>query len=328
MKMLVKQGARSLFAMLALTSVTALAQTFPDKPVRVIVPFAPGGSVDAVMRFLGPMFQEATGQQLLVENRPGGGSFIGMGACAKAAPDGYTMCATTADSLTFSRFLYNSIPFDVENDFTGVTNMVTTSGLLFTSTNSPLMSLKDVIAREKANPGSINIATWGPGTAPDLYARFINRELGLKMVQIPYKGAAPALTAALGGEVQISYFGVGAVLPHIRAGKLRPLVATSQTRSKFLPDVPSMADFGIDPGFTSYFGLYAPAKTPGPVVARLNEAIVKGLRSPAADKFFSAQTLEVVGNSPAEFTRFMQIDREAAGRLIRGLGIKPTDAPN
>ena len=322
------QGARCLAALITCFSMGTLAQPFPDRPVRVIVPFAPGGSVDAVMRFLGPQFQESTGQQLLVENRPGGGSFIGMSACAKAAPDGYTLCATTADSLTFSRFLYNSIPFDVETDFTGVTNLVTTSGLLFTAANSPLASLKDVIAREKANPGSINIATWGPGTAPDLYARFINRELGLKMVQIPYKGAAPALTAALGGEVQISYFGIGAVLPHIRAGKLRPLVATSQTRSKFLPDVPSMAEFGIDPGFTSYFGLYAPAKTPAPIIARLNDAIVKGLRSPAAEKFFSAQTLEVVGNSPAEFTRFMQADREAAGRLIRGLGIKPTDAPN
>lgn len=328
MKLFFRLGLGNSIAVLAWFSGGALAQAFPEKPVRVIVPFAPGGSVDAVMRFLGPQFQESTGQQLLVENRPGGGSFIGMGACAKAPPDGYTMCATTADSLTFSRFLYTNIPFDVENDFTGVTNMVTTSGLLFTAANSPLTSLKDVIAREKANPGSINIATWGPGTAPDLYARFINRELGLKMVQIPYKGAAPALTAALGGEVQISYFGVGAVLSHIRAGKLRPLVATSQTRSKFLPDVPSMADFGIDPGFTSYFGLYAPAKTPAPVIARLNEAIVRGLRSAAADKFFSAQTLEVVGNSPSEFTRFMQTDREAAGRLIRGLGIKPTDAPN
>ena len=306
----------------------AWAQSFPEKPVRVIVPFAPGGSVDAVMRFLGQPFQEMTGQQLLVENRPGGGSFIGMGACAKAPPDGYTMCSTTADSLTFSRFLYTNIPFDVENDFTGVTNLVTTSGLLFTSAQSPLTSLKDVIAQEKAKPGSLNIATWGPGTAPDLYARFINRELGLKLVQVPYNGAGPALTATLGGEVQISYFGIGAVLPHIRAGKLRPLVATSQHRSKFLPDVPSLAEFGIDPGFTSYFGLYAPAKTPAAVIERLNAVIVRALRSPAAEKFFAAQTLEVVGNSPAEFTRFMQTDREAAGRLIRSLGIKPTDAPN
>lgn len=328
MNFLLKCIARGMALTGACCAAASFAQSFPEKPVRVIVPFAPGGSVDAVMRFLGPSFQETTGQQLLVENRPGGGSFIGMGACAKAPPDGYTMCSTTADSLTFSRFLYNNIPFDVENDFTGITNLVTTSGLLFTSAQSPLTSLKDVIAQEKARPGSLNIATWGPGTAPDLYARFINRELGLKLVQIPYKGAGPALTATLGGEVQISYFGIGAVLPHIRAGKLRPLVATSQRRSKFLPDVPSLAEFGIDPGFTSYFGLYAPAKTPAAVIDRLNAVIVKALRSPAAEKFFAAQTLEVVGNSPAEFTRFMQTDREAAGRLIRGLGIKPTDAPN
>ena len=328
MAMFLKNLARGLILAGACSAVSAYAQAFPEKPVRVIVPFAPGGSVDALMRFLGVPFQEMTGQQLVVENRPGGGSFIGMGACAKAPPDGYTMCSTTADSLTFSRFLYTNIPFDVENDFTGVTNLATTSGVLFTSAQSPLGSLKDVIAQEKAKPGSLNIATWGAGTAPDLYARFINREMGLKLVQIPYKGAGPALTAVLGGEVQISYFGIGAVLPQIRGGKLRPLVATSQQRSKFLPEVPSLAEFGIDPGFTSYFGLYAPAKTPAPLIERLNAVIVRALRTPAAEKFLASQTLEVVGNSAAEFTRFMQTDREAAGRLIRSLGIKPTDAPN
>ena len=328
MKIVMKNCVLGLLVVGAWLAQAAFAQAFPEKPVRVLVPFAPGGSVDAVMRFLAQPFQEMTGQQLLVENRPGGGSFIAMGACAKAPPDGYTMCATTADSLTFSRFLYSNIPFDVENDFTGVTNLVTTSGVLFTSTQSPLVSLKDVIAQEKAKPGSLNIATWGPGTAPDLYARFINRELGLKLVQIPYKGAGPALTATLGGEVQISYFGIGAVLPQIRAGKLRALVATSQQRSKFLPDVPSLAEFGIDPGFTSYFGLYAPVKTPAALIERLNAVIVRALRAPAAEKFFAVQTLEVVGNSAAEFTRFMQTDREAAGRLIRSLGIKPTDAPS
>ena len=323
-----KVFARGMALVGACCAAAVFAQSFPEKPVRVIVPFAPGGSVDALMRFLGPPFQESTGQQLLVENRPGGGSFIGMGACAKAPPDGYTMCATTADSLTFSRFLYSNIPFDVENDFTGVTNLATTSGVLFTAGQSPLNSLEDVIAQEKSRPGSINIATWGAGTAPDLYARFINRELGLNLVQIPYKGAGPALTATLGGEVQISYFGIGAVLPQIRAGKLRALVATSQQRSKFLPEVPSLAEFGIDPGFTSYFGLYAPAKAPAPAIERLNAVIVRALRSPAAEKFMASQTLEIVGNSAAEFTRFMQTDREAAGRLIRSLGIKPTDAPN
>ena len=139
----------------------AFAQAFPGKPMRAIVPFPPGGSVDAVMRFLGQQVSESTGQPVLIENRPGGMSFIGMSACAKSPPDGYTVCSTTPDSLTFSPFLYTNVPYDAENDFVGVTNLVITSGVLYTRAQSPYNSFKDVIAAEKAKPGSLNFATWG-----------------------------------------------------------------------------------------------------------------------------------------------------------------------
>jgi tripartite-type tricarboxylate transporter receptor subunit TctC len=311
----------------ALLSAAAFAQAFPEKPIRAIVPFPPGGTVDMVMRFLGPQVSESTGQPVLIENRPGGASFVGMLACAKSPPDGYTVCTTTPDSLTYSTFLYTDVPFDVENDFAGVTNLVITSGVLYTGAQSPHNSFKDMIAAEKAKPGTLNFATWGPGSAPDLYARYINRELGLKIVQVPYKGAAPALTAAMSGEVQISYFGIGTVLPYIRSGKVKSLVATGARRSPFLPDVPSLAEFGVDPGIVSYFGMYAPAKTPPAILGRLNAEFVKALRSPASEKFLVAQTLEPVGSSPAEFAKFMKADRENAGRLIRGLGIKPQGVP-
>lgn len=306
----------------------AFGQPFPAKPIRVIVPFAPGGTVDALMRFLGPQITESTGQPVIVDNRPGGMSFIGMLACAKSPPDGYTVCATTPDSLTFSVFLYTNVPFDVENDFVGVTNLVITSSILYTGAQTPLGSFKDVISREKVKPGSLNFATWGPGSAPDLYARYINRELGLGIVPVPYKGAGPALTAAMGGEVQIAYFSIGAVLPHIRSGKVRPLAVTAAKRSTFLPDVPSLAEFGVDPGILSYFGLYAPAKTSPAIIDRLNAEFVKALRSPAAGKFLVSQTLEPVGNSAAEFAKFLKADRENAGRLLKALGVKPQAVPN
>ena len=145
-------------------------------------------------------------------------------------------------------------------------------------------------------------------------------------MQVPYKGAAPALTGALSGEVQISYFGIGAVLPHFRSGKLKPLVVTGAKRSPFLPDVPSLSEFGVDPGIVSYFGLYAPARTPPAIVDRLNAEFVKALRNPASEKFFVAQTLEVVGNSPAEFAKFLKADH--AGRLLKALGVQRQAAPN
>ena len=308
-------------------SAVAAAQAFPDKPIRVLIPFPPGGSVDTLMRFLGPQVTQSTGQPVVVENRPGGATFIGMLACAKAPADGYTLCATTPDSLTFSSFLYTSVPFDVD-DFAGVTNLVVTSGVLYTSSASPYGSFRDLIAQAKAKPGALNFATWGPGSAPDLYARYINRELGLDVVPVPYKGAAPALTAALGGEVQISYWGIGPMVPHFRSGKARALVATGAKRSPFLPDVPSLAEFGVDPGIVSYFGLYAPAKTPVAILDRLNAEFVKALRSPASEKYLAQQTFEVVGNSAAEFSKFMRTDRDNAGRLIKALGIKPAAAPN
>jgi tripartite-type tricarboxylate transporter receptor subunit TctC len=312
----------------ALCAAAAFAQGFPERPIKVIVPFPPGGTVDALMRFLGPQVSESTGQPVLIENRAGGASFVGMLACAKSPPDGYTVCTTTPDSLTYSTFLYTEVPYDVENDFAGVTNLVITSTVLYTGAQSPYASFKDVIAAEKAKPGTLNFATWGPGTAPDLYARYINRELGLKIVQVPYKGAAPALTAAMAGEVQISFFSVGSVLPYIRSGKVKPLVATGAKRSPFLPDVPSLAEFGIDPGIVSYFAMYAPARTPPAILGRLNAEFVKALRSPVSEKFLVTQTLEPVGSSQADFAKFMKSDRENAGRLIRGLGIKPQGVPN
>jgi tripartite-type tricarboxylate transporter receptor subunit TctC len=328
-----KRSLRRAFAVMAvllgaLLSAAAFGQAFPDKPIRVIVPFPPGGTTDVLLRFLGPQVTAATGQPVLIENRPGGATFVGMLACAKAPPDGYTVCSTTPDSLTYSTFLYTSVPFDVENDFAGVTNLVITSGVLYAGSQSPYGSFKDVIAAEKAKPGTLNFATWGPGTAPDLYTRYINRELGLKIVQVPYKGAAPALTAAMGGEVQIAYFSIGSVMSQIKAGKVRPLAVTAAKRSSFLPDVPSLAEFGVDPGIVSYMGLYAPAKTPPAVLNRLNTEFVRALRGPASEKFLFAQTLEPVGDSVVDFAKFLKADRENAGRLIRGFGIKPQDAPN
>ena len=219
------------------------------------------------------------------------------------------------------------MPYDAESDFTGITNLTFTgTALLYTGRPGNFSSFKDLIAQAKAKPGSINMATWGPGSAADLYIRYVNQRLGVDIVPVPYKGAAPALTAALGGEVDMSFWGIGAIVPHIKSGKVRGLVVAPK-RSP-LVDVPTFPDIGIpDPGIVQYFGLYAPAKTPAPIVERLNNEFVKAVRSPVTTKFLATQTFEPVGNSPVEFAAFMKADRENAGRLLQSLGVKPQDVP-
>ncbi len=320
----------ALALLLALCPGAAFAQGFPSKPIHIIVPFPAGGLLDATLRVLAPQVSESTGQPVLIENRPGGATFIGMLACAKAPPDGYTLCSSTPDSLSFNPFLYTNVPYDPAGDFAGVTNLnFTGTALIYTGRPGEFGSFRDLVAAAKAKPGSINMATWGPGSAADLFMRYLNQQLGLDIVPVPYKGAAPALTAALGGEVHISFWGIGALLPHIKSGKVRGLAVTAPKRSPLVPDVPSFADLGIaDSGITQYFGLYAPAKTPGPVIDRLNAEFVKAVHSPAAEKFLAAQTFEAVGNSPAEFAKFMKADRENAGRLLKSLGVKPQETPN
>jgi tripartite-type tricarboxylate transporter receptor subunit TctC len=317
-----------LFMGAALVAPLAFAQAFPSKPIHVIVPFPTGGLLDATLRVVGPQVTESTGQPVLIENRPGGATFIGMSACAKAAPDGYTLCSSTPDSLSFNPFLYNNVPYDAANDFTGVTNLVFTgAALIYTGRPGQYNSFRELIEKAKARPGTVNMATWGPGSASDLYLRYINQQFGVEIVPVPYKGAAPALTATLGGEVDMSFWGIGTLIPHLKSGKIKGLVAALK-RTPAAPDVPSFPDLGVpDPNLQQYFGLYAPAKVPAPIIDRLNAEFVKAVRSPQTGKFLGVQTFEAVGNSPAEFTAFMKADRENAGRLLKSFGVKPMDVP-
>jgi tripartite-type tricarboxylate transporter receptor subunit TctC len=328
-------SARSICRVLALAGLVAglpfpnaTAQGFPDKPMRLIVPVTPGGAADVLARFLASDVQANTKQPVVVENRPGAGGYIGMGACAKSPPDGYTMCLTTPDVLTYGPWLYSNPPLDAANDFSGVSQLVIIHGLFYTGAGSPLNSFKDLLAQVKAKPDSVNFGTWGPGSIPDLFVRYINREMGIGVTVVPYKGAADVLREVLGGQIQAGYFAVGAVLPQIRAGKLRPLVVTSARRSPYLPEVPALGEFGVNPGFVSYFGLYAPANVPGPVLQRLYEEFTRPLKTAQGTKFIESQTMELVASPPAEFQKFMRADRENAGQRFRDLGVKASPAPN
>jgi len=303
------------------------AQPFPSKPVNIIVPYTAGGVVDLIARTLGQQITESTGQPVIVVNRPGGNAIIGMQACAKAPPDGYTVCLTIGDSIVYNPLLYASLPYDAEADFAPVTLIAWSNSMLVANANAPVGSFKEMVAYAKSNPGALNFGTWGPASTPDLYLQWIRRQLGIDIAAIPYKGAGQANPALFAGEIDITLYGIGNALPHLKAGKLKPLAVMGNRRSPLLPDVPSLGEEGADPGLSIYFCAFAPAKTPKAIVDRLNAEIVKAIRTPRAQAMFEQYTLRVEGNAPEDFAKFLVEDRANAARVFNALGIRPGAEP-
>jgi tripartite-type tricarboxylate transporter receptor subunit TctC len=249
-----------------------MAQQFPQRPVRVIVPFAAGGLVDTLARTIGSQFQATTGQPMIVDTRPGGSSIIGMTACAKAPPDGYTLCFTVADSLSYNAALFSDLPYAPDSDFTPILNLAwSNTNLIVANAKVPYSSFRELIAYAKANPGKVNWATWGPASLPDVYLRWINRVASTDMTAIPYKGAGAGNPAVLSGESDVTYMGFGLAGPLMKSGKLKFLISLGDRRSSYVPELPSLAEEGVDPGLKTYFAAFAPARTPVPVANRLNE---------------------------------------------------------
>ncbi len=312
----------------AALSMGASAQTFPSKPIRMIIPYVPGGAIDASARAVGQAVSESIGQPMLIENRPGGSSIIGMQQCAKSAPDGYTLCMTVADSLSYNPHMFKNLPYDPDRDFAPVINLVRGVSMLFANGHAPFKSMKELVAYAKSNPGKINWGTWGVASIPDIYLQWLKHETGVEIAAVPYKGAGQAVPAALSGEVDVTFMAIGAVLPHIKSGKVKALAVVGSQRSPLLPDVPALTETGFDPGLRSYFGIFAPGGTPKPVVERLNAEFNKALQLPKVQQFFRAQTLEIVGGTPEQFAQFLKEDRAIAGKVFQSIGVKPSDAPS
>lgn len=306
----------------------AAAQTFPSGPIHIIVPFAAGGLVDALARVTGARVAKSMGQPVIVENRPGASSTIGMAACANAKPDGHTICPATADALSYNPQLFANLPYDPEKSFTPVIMMALTNNLLVANAKAPFKTYKEMVAYAKANPGKLNWGTWGPGTLPDLYLRWISSQAGVNIQAIPYKGGAvQANTAVYTGEVDITYMGFGVAGPQLAAGTIKPLVAVGTKRSVFLPDLPSLGEEGGDPGLQGYFGMWAPAGTPKPILQRLNAEFTKAMSTPQVQTFYKNSTLVVEPNTPDEFGAFAKADRDAAAKVFKSIGITPQAVP-
>ena len=317
-------------ALLALALAPALhAQSYPAKPVHVIVPYPAGGVVDALVRSVGQPLAESLAQAVIVDNRPGANTMIALEACAKAAPDGHTLCASSSDGMSFNPQLYARLPYDAERDFAPITQLVWVSGVIVAGAGAPYDSVRDMIAFAKAHPGKINFASFGIGSTPHFFVEWFRKTGGADIVHVPYKGSAQIIPALISGEADVTFIAMGIVLPQIRSGKLKALAVTQARRSPYLPEVSTLAEQGSDPQLQNWFGVFAPARTPRPVVDRLNAEFVKALRNPRfEEQFLKVQAFDAVGNSPAEFADFLKSDRANAKQVIARTGIRVEDPPS
>jgi tripartite-type tricarboxylate transporter receptor subunit TctC len=316
-------------AILAITlgaAASAAAQTYPAKPIRLIVGFAPGGGTDYVGRAIGQKLSDALGQPVLVENRPGNSSMVANEMVAKSPADGYTLLVAAAGAMTIAPNINTNVGFDTFKDFEPIALVVTSPYLLTLNPSVQAKTLAEFTALAKANPGKLNFASSGTGGAPHLAGELYKRLAGVDLVHVPYKGLAPAITDLLGGQVQVVFADINLVLKHIEAGKLKALAITGGQRFAALPDVPTMAEAGL-PGYQAqtWYGLVAPAGTPAAVIKRLHAETSKALAAPEMRSQFATQGLLPASASatPADFAALMRSDFDKWRKLIKEAGIKP-----
>lgn len=309
-------------AALALSSASAQADDFPNKPIRFIVPAAAGGPTDVTARMLAERMSAALGQPVIVEPRAGAGGNVGADVVAKAAPDGYTILMATIGTHAINQTLYKKLPFDPIKDFTPVSQVVQYPLLLVVNPNVPAKSVKELIDYAKANPGKLNRASGGNGTSMHLSGELFVYQAGVDMPHVPYKGSAPALTDLVAGHVQVMFDSMITALPLVKAGQLRALAVTGSQRSPVVPELPTIADAGV-PGYsaTGWIGVVAPANTPPAVVEKLRAAVVKALTDPALREKLIAQAAEPVGSSPAEFAAFIRAETDKWAKAVRGANL-------
>lgn len=298
------------------------AQQYPSRTVRLIVPFTPGGGTDIVGRLLAAKLSESLGQQVIVDNRPGAGTVIGSELLAKAAPDGHTLILQV-NSLAANHTLYRKLPYDTLRDFTPVILAASTPNVLVVHPSMPVRNVRDFVALAKRRPNEIAYASSGVGGASYLATEMFKLETGIKMIHVPYKGTAPALTAILSGEVQAMIAALPGTVPNLKAGQLRALGVTSAKRASAMPELPTLIESGIKGfEFATWYGLFAPGGVSRDIVTRLNTSINKILAVPDVKAQFERQGLEPAGGSTEEFARYFKGEVEKLGKVIRASGAK------
>jgi tripartite-type tricarboxylate transporter receptor subunit TctC len=314
---------RALTATLVFLAASALAQDYPSRPVRIIVPFAPGGPADVYARFIGQRLQEALGQPFVVDDRPGAGSLVGTDAVAKSAPDGYTLLMMS-NTHTVNESLIPTKPFQLLRDFTPVIPVNYSDLVLAVHPSVPANTLADLIRLAKEKPGQLNYASSGNGTPYHMAGELFKAMAGVDIVHVPYKGSSGARTDLLGGQVQMMFDAVTTMSDQAKAGRVRALATTGKTRSAVLPGVPTLSEAGV-PGYEAviWLGLMAPKNTPAAVVQRLNTEIAKIMAQPAVREEWAKQGAVAMPMKPEEFGKFLEEDIRKWERIVKLSGAKP-----
>jgi tripartite-type tricarboxylate transporter receptor subunit TctC len=322
--MLTRLAALSILCLLccAAPAVAQDAKDYPTKPIRVIVPYPPGGGTDVVARIIADPLAAALGQPIIIDNRGGAAGNLGTDIAAKAAPDGYTILLTLS-SHTINPRLYDKLPFDVERDFAPISLVALSPQILVAHPSVPANNIRELIALAKAEPGKLNFASVGTGSPGHIAGELFKLKTGVDMVHVPYKGGGPAVTDTLGGQVQLLFVTLPAAMQHVKAGRLKALAVTSDKRSLAAPDIPTIAESGVpDCVVNSWYGALAPAKTPPAIIARLQAAFAKVLATPEVkDKLF-AQGAEAAPSSSADFERRIHDELKQWEYVIREAKIK------
>ena len=316
-----------IIAVLALAALavplTAGAQDYPNRPVRLIVAFAPGTTSDIIGRMFADKLTQQLGQPFVVENRTGAGGTIAADQVTKAAPDGYTLLLSTA-ALPVSAHVYPGLKYDTVKDFASVTVITHSPLLLAANLSFPPKNVQELIQYAKANPGKVNFGSAGVGTSHHLTGEKLKLDTGIDMLHVPYKGSGPAHIDLMGGQIQLMFDNIVALLPLVQSGKVRALAVSSAKRHPLLPQVPSIQEAGVkDFETVAWFGIVAPAGTPKPVLARLNAEAVKAIQLPDVNKRLLDGGSTIIGNNPEEADRFLRDEVEKWGKVVRAAGVKP-----
>jgi tripartite-type tricarboxylate transporter receptor subunit TctC len=309
----------------AVAPASAPAQAYPSRPVRLLVPTTPGGSVDTLARTIGPKLTERWGQQVVVDNRPGAGGTIAGDLAAKAAPDGYLLMLGTIASLCTNVSLHKKLPYDPLKDFAPVTLVATQNLMLLVHPSVPVKTVNDLVRFAKSQPGKLAFASAGNGTGSHLSGELFKQLAGVDMLHIPYKGVAPAMVDVISGQVAINFPSILSAMPHVRSGRTRALAVTGAKRTRAAPELPTMQEAGIrNYESMTWYGIVAPAGTPQDIVAKLSTEVAAILKHPETFERLSKEGADPVGSTPQEFGRFMQSEIEKWRKVIRAAGIQPS----
>jgi tripartite-type tricarboxylate transporter receptor subunit TctC len=308
---------------LCATVLPAHAQDYPAKPIRLVVPFPPGGPNDIIGRVVGQKMQELLGQLIIIDNRPGAAGALGTDNVAKSEPDGYSIAIASAGALAISTALQEKILYDPLKDLTPITLVARVPELLVASTTVPVANVSELVALAKAKPGTINYGSTGPGSMPHLAGELLRTSAQIDIVHVPYRGAAPAVNDLVGHQVHIMFLDVPVLLPQIQAGAIKPLAVGGRLRVKSLPDLQTMGEIGYPQiEADNWYGMVAPARTPPAIVAKLNTVAVAAMKAPEVQEKLASQGAILVGNTAAEFAAYMGSEIQKWAKVVQAAGIK------